>query len=188
MATQDIVTILTHPGGIVVASTDTVYGLLARAADTAAVERLYSLKQRQAKPGTLMAHDITQLVELGLTRRYLKAVEQFWPGPISVIVPCGQAQLAYLTQGLPDIAVRIPREETIAAVLARTGPLISTSANLPGRPPAETIGQARDYFGDQVDAYFDAGPLTDRLPSTIIRVIDDAIEVVRQGGTIIPGL
>lgn len=183
-----IAEVLNQTGALVVMPTDTVYGVVARAADLSAVKRLYSLKKRQSKPGTLLAYDIEQLTTLGLTRRYLKAVEQFWPGAVSVIVPCSQKDLDYLTQGVGSLAVRIPDDQAVLDVLKLSGPLLTSSANLANQPPAVNLGEARAYFGELVDAYFDGGDLSQRLPSTIIRVIDDAIEVVRQGSVIIPGI
>lgn len=167
--------------GVVVIATDTVYGLVARAEDAKAVARLYSIKSREHKPGTLIGGSIEQLVDLGLTRRYLVVVNQFWPGAVSVILPCSNKDLDYLRLGLPTIAVRIPDDNNLISLLNLTGPLITTSANLPGQPPATTVAEARAYFNNLVDAYFDGGNLSMRQPSTIIRIVDDAIEVIRQG-------
>lgn len=168
-------------GAVGVIPTDTVYGLAARAADPEAVERLYAMKRRDAKPGTLIAADSEQLESLGLKHRYIKAVEQFWPGAISVIIPCSDPALRYLHRGKMSLAVRIPADKDLNKLLKSTGPLLTSSANQPGEPPAETIAQAQKYFGDAVDFYMDGGDLSGRQPSTIIRVIDDAIEIVRQG-------
>lgn len=179
--TQSIADILNRPGSVIVMAADTVYGLMARAVDKEATERLYRLKDRHSKPGTLIGLDIDQLSSIGLKKRYLKAVEQYWPGPVSVIVPLGNPSLSYLSQGLVDLAVRVPNDPALRAILKLCGPLITSSANLPSQPPAVNIGEARRYFGDKVDAYFDGGDLSDRQPSTIIRVVDDAIEVIRQG-------
>jgi tRNA threonylcarbamoyl adenosine modification protein (Sua5/YciO/YrdC/YwlC family) len=174
---------LSHSGAVGVIPTDTVYGLVARAADQAAVERLYRLKARSdsGKPGTLIAANLQQLEDLGLKHRYLKAVEQFWPGAVSVIIPAANPQLRYLHQGKMSLAVRIPDDEALQKVLAETGPLLSSSANPTGQPTATTLEQAKDYFGDQPDFYVDGGDLSDRQPSTVIRIIDDAIEVLRAG-------
>lgn len=161
--------------------TDTVYGLVARASDKAAVARLYELKQRDGKPGTIIAANIAQLEELGLKRRYLKAVEQFWPGAVSVIIPVADPDLSYLHQGLRALAVRIPNQPELLKLLEKTGALQTSSANLTGQPTANTIQEARDYFGDAVDFYIDGGDLSKRQPSTVIRVVDDAIEVLRAG-------
>lgn len=165
--------------------TDTVYGVVARADDHPGVERLYALKHRESKPGTLLAASIEQLETLGLKRRYMKAVEQYWPGPVSVIIPCADPKLSYLHQGKMSLAVRIPEDKKLLELLLQTGPLLTSSANPPGQSPAVNIGQARQYFGDQVDFYADGGDLSGRLPSTIIRVVDDEIEVIRQGAVTI---
>jgi L-threonylcarbamoyladenylate synthase len=173
--------IINRPGSVVVIATDTVYGLVARAKDPQAVDRLYKLKNREDKPGTLIARSIEQLVELGFKRKYLVSVEQFWPGPVSVIIPCANQALDYLKLGRPDIALRIPNDQKLLGLLELTGPMITSSANLPNQPPANTISQAKAYFDNKVDAYFNGGDLSGRQPSTIIRVVDDAVEVVRQG-------
>lgn len=170
---------LTH-GAVGVVPSDTVYGIMASAQDVAAVARLYGLKQRDQNPGTLIAANIAQLEALGLKSRYLRSVEQYWPNPLSVIIPCGD-ELAYLHLGKSSLAVRIPADETLRALLARTGPLLTTSANYPGELVAKNFAEAHGYFADQVDFYVDAGDLGIRPASTIIRVVDDAIEVLRQG-------
>lgn len=167
-------------GAIGVIPTDTVYGVVARAVDVQAVERLYALKHREHKPGTLLAATIDQLVELGIKARYLKAVEQYWPGAISVVIPCGP-ELEYLHQGLRSLAIRIPNDTQIQSLLVQTGPLLTSSANNPGEPTAKTIDEAKHIFGNKVDFYVDGGDLSNALPSTVIRVIDDAIEVLREG-------
>jgi len=167
-------------GSIAVIPTDTVYGVVARVSDEAAVERLYTLKEREGKPGTLIAASIDQLEQLGIKRRYLTAVAQYWPGAVSVVLPCGP-ELAYLHQGKYSLAVRIPDVPELSELLQKTGPLLTSSANHPGEPFATTVEQAKNYFADAVDYYADAGDLSANKPSTIIRIIDDAVEVIRQG-------
>lgn len=170
---------LQKPGEIAIIPTDTVYGVVAQAADPKAVARLYKLKSREAKPGTIVAASIDQLVELGVKRRYLTAVEQFWPGAVSVIIPCGE-NLEYIHQGVGSLAFRIPDDPWLLELLKHTGPLLTSSANQPGEPPATTIEEAKAYFGDEVEWYEDGG-IINREPSTVIRIIDDAIEIVRLG-------
>ena len=171
---------LAQPGAIGVIPTDTVYGVVCRAADAVAVKRLYALKQRAAKPGTVMAATIEQLEELGIKRRYLTAVQEFWPGAVSVVIPCGP-ELESLHQGKLSLAVRLPDLATLQALLTQTGALLTTSANQSGEPVAETMEQAQRYFGESVDFYVDGGDVADRQPSTVIRVVDDAVEVLRPG-------
>lgn len=172
---------LLKPGSAGIIPTDTVYGLAARASDSEAARRLYELKNRESKPGTLIAADIKQLEELGLKHRYLKAVEQFWPGAVSVVIPCANPELAYLHQGKMSLAVRIPDDKKLLELLRQTGPLLTSSANPPGKNPAATVAEAKAYFGDKIDFYEDGGDLSVREPSTVIRIVDDAVEVLRQG-------
>lgn len=168
-----------NQGKVGVIPTDTVYGLCARAGDKSAVQKMYQLKSRGNKPGTLIAADIIQLVGLGIKKRYLTAVENYWPGPISIIIPTGPV-LNYLHLGRQSLAVRVPKNAELQELLTQTGPLITTSANLPGQPPAENIEQTKKYFGDIVDFFVDGGMINNQS-STIIRVVDDAVEVVREG-------
>jgi len=178
--TQDEAITRMLQGSIGILPSDTIYGVVAVASDKEAVTRMYAAKHREHKPGTVIAANIEQLVELGLKRRYLKAVEQYWPGAVSVIIPCSDT-LDYLRQGVPGLAVRIPSDPTIHALLEQTGPLLTSSANQPGQPPATTPDEAQAYFGDSVDFYVDGGDLSGRPPSTVIRIVDDTIEVLRQG-------
>lgn len=168
-----------HADDIAVVPTDTVYGVVAVAASRSGVAKLYELKSRVAKPGTLIAASIEQLVDLGIPRRYLTAVESYWPNPISVILP-STPELDYLDMGVKTLAVRIPADAEFRKLIELTGPLMSSSANLPGESEATTITEAEQYFGDKVSLYVDGGARTGS-PSTVIRVIDDAVEVLRQG-------
>jgi L-threonylcarbamoyladenylate synthase len=174
----ELITLLKN-GAVGVIPTDTVYGLVCGAADEAAVARLYEVKHRENKPGTLIAANIDQLVELGLKERYLKAVERFWPGAVSVRIPHQPNYLVDPATG--TVAVRIPDYPELLDLMKQTGPLQTTSANIAGDPVAVKLSEAQAYFSDTIDFYVDGGDLSGRPPSTVIQVIDDAIEVVREG-------
>lgn len=170
---------LLKDGSLAVIPTDTVYGLVCRADDETAVARLYDLKQRDNKPGTVIAADTDQLVLLGIKARYLKPVARYWPNPISIVIP--SYELKYIHLGVGSIAVRIPKQPDLQQLLAETGPLLTTSANMPGQPEAANTEEAERYFGESVDAYVDGGDLSGRQASTVIRIVDDAVEVLRMG-------
>jgi L-threonylcarbamoyladenylate synthase len=167
-------------GLVGVLPTDTVYGVVCRAADQSAVKKLYELKSRDKKPGTIIASSTEQLVNLGLKARYLKPVEHYWPNPISIIIP-STFELPHLHQGVGSLAVRVVNDNKLTDLLSVTGPLLTSSANLPGEPEAKNIDEAQVYFGDTIGFYVDGGDLSNRSPSTVIRVVDDAVEVLRQG-------
>jgi L-threonylcarbamoyladenylate synthase len=169
---------LLKAGKVGVIPTDTIYGLACRATDGEAVKKLYALKSRENKPGTVIAANIQQIIDLGIPARYVKAVEQFWPNPISVELP---HDLTYLNQSTGRQAFRVVADNELRKFLEQTGALLTSSANQPGEPPANTILEAQKYFGDSVDFYVDGGDLSGREPSTLIRIIDDAVEVIREG-------
>lgn len=173
-----LVELLKH-GGVGVLPTDTVYGLVCAAANGNAVARLYALKSREKKPGTLIAASVDQVIDLGIQEDVVRVVEKFWPG-VSVVVQAGE-HLTYIHQGLETLAVRVVADEDLKTFLEQTGPLLTSSANLPGQPPANTIAEAQAYFGDTVDFYVDGGDLSGRQSSTLIRVVDGVPEVLRQG-------
>lgn len=166
-------------GGVGVMPTDTVYGLVARALDADAVSRMYSLKDRERKPGTLIAASVGQLLELGVSQEDIDKVSQWWPNPLSAVLVMHGNE--YLHQGVGDIAMRVVKDESIQAMLEKTGPLITSSANLPGQPESRNIDQAYTYFGNGIDFYVDGGVIADTIPSTIIRPDNEGITVLRQG-------
>src|SRR5437764_16307 len=95
-------------GGVGVLRTDTVYGLVGLAANREAAGRVIDTKGRKYKPGTLIAADTQQLLDLGIQPEHVKAAEQFWPGPVSVVLPT-KPELEYLDLGMTSLAVRVPK-------------------------------------------------------------------------------
>lgn len=172
---------LLQQGAVGLLPTDTIYGLVARAEDQEAVRRLYRIKHREGKPGTVIAATHEQLQTLGIAPHFLQQVMAYWPNPISIVLPAPPS-LAYLDQGKQSLAVRIPHSDALQALLEKTGPLLTSSANLPGQPPASSLAEAQAYFGEELDFYVDGGTMTTAVPSTVARLkADGGIEVLRQG-------
>lgn len=171
-------------GKVGVLPTDTIYGLAALASDQEAVKRLYAIKHREQKPGTVVAANVQQLVSLGLDEQTLEAAAHLWPNPISIIVPC-KTELSYLDLGKGSLAVRIPDQPDLNRLLEKTGPLLTSSANHPGDPQANNLDEAAAYFGSEVDFYVEGGDLSGHPPSTVARLIEGHLEVLRQGAVAI---
>lgn len=171
---------LLRADGVGVLPTDTLYGLVARASSPAAVERLYALKHREHKPGTTIAATVEQLIELGIDQSVVGRVAKYWPAPLSIVLPLS-AKLGYLHQGVGESPFRVVADENLRLLLAQTGPLVTSSANQPGEPPARNSAEAKAYFADQVDFYVDGGDIGDREPSTIARLGDYGLQILRQG-------
>ncbi|MDB5177217.1 MAG: hypothetical protein JWN75_885 [Candidatus Saccharibacteria bacterium] len=166
-------------GAVGILPTDTVYGLVTSAHNEKSVERFYALKSRDQKPGTLIAASIDQLLAIGALQSEIDKISHYWPNPISAVLTVSGHN--YLHQSVGTLAMRVVSDPVIRDMLLKTGPLITSSANQPGQPPATTISEAIAYFGDNVDFYVDGGIIKDVLPSAIIRPTENGVEILRQG-------
>lgn len=168
-------------GAVGVLPTDTLYGVVASMAFPDAIERLYEVRHRSSLKGciTLIADkdQASNLIEWNRFGR--KIASQYWPGPVSIVLPVAEYTPRYLHPVSGTLAFRVPDKEDLRALLWHTGPLFAPSANPAGMKPATTIDEVRKYFGDAVDFYVDAGDLSGNQPSTLIREKDGAIEVLR---------
>lgn len=160
-------------GGVGVIPTDTLYGLVGSANSLKAINRIYKIKNRdKSKKIIVLISSVKDLkkFKIKINKEEAKILEKFWPGKVSII--------------LGDIAFRLPKKKSLLVILNKIGPLVAPSANREGEKPAESIKEAKAYFGNQVDFYLSGGILKSE-PSTLIRIKDGKIEVLRQGQIVI---
>lgn len=164
-------------GGVCVLRTDTLYGIVARAADEAAVQRVYHLKDRdEAKSPIVLIADVAQLFD-PLPPAYLPLLADGWPSKTSIIIPSIHAP-KWIRRENDSVAYRMPATAALRELLAITGPLIAPSANPEAHVPAMSYDEAYDYFGDAVDFYVDGGMVLDDTPSKLLALDEDG-EVTR---------
>lgn len=164
-------------GGVAVIPTDTLYGIVGQALNRDSVERIYKIKGRQPqKPFIILISNISQLAQFDV--QPVDQLGDYWPGPVSIILPCQRADLEYLHRGTGSLAFRLPAKADLRELIDITGPLVAPSANPEGQPPAETVEQAKNYFGDQIDTYLDGGNITGQ-PSRLIKIQDGQVETLR---------
>lgn len=155
-------------GNVGVIRTDTLYGVVDRADNQAAVERIYELKHRdEHKPMIVLIGDKVQMFDQP-SNNEKALLNEVWPGKTSVILPAPSAP-DWLTRGRNTIAYRLPDNQELQALFQKTGPLIAPSANPEGEPTAVSTGEAIDYFGETIDFYVDGGEVYDTRPSTLLR-------------------
>jgi L-threonylcarbamoyladenylate synthase len=170
-------------GGIAVIPTDTIYGVVCSALSPEAVERLYTVRGRNGRKACIvLIDDPKRLAEFGITLTGEERVllERVWPGKVSVVFPTPGGDLRYLHRGGGSTAFRVSADEELRALLRDTGPLLAPSANPEGRSPATTIGEARAYFGETVDAYLDGGQIVGSS-STITQIQNGKFVIIRPG-------
>ena len=172
-------------GSIIAYPTETFYGLGTKFDMEDSLKRLYDIKQRpKEKPMPLIIgnNKLLSVVAVNVNQIALSFIDKFWPGPLTLILPAKKNLSEYITAGTGKVAVRIPGE-SFALSLAKTAdfPISATSANLSGMPPAQDTEAVIRYFGDKIDLIFDSGSSTGGLPSTIVDVIGDEINILREG-------
>ena len=168
-------------GGVGIIPTDTVYGITCSVFNKEALERLFKIKGRdENKPPVVLISSVEELNLFGIEVNDQAKIfmKKFWPGKVSIIFDI-KSELLYLDKGL-GLAVRFPNDENILKFLRQTGPLATSSANVQGQPPAKNINEAKNYFNKEVDFYEDGGELNSE-PSTLVRIVGDKIEIIRQG-------
>lgn len=178
-------------GGVVLHPTETCYGLTADVFSEQAVKKVYALKDMtESKPVSIMVSSLEEAVKYGnFSEKALELAREYWPGPLTIIVPRTELLPTYLNRGVSTVGVRCPDHEITQDLLREFGgPLITTSANRTGEPQAydvETflIGRDADEEGGNgiPDAIIDMGHIPEIDPSTIVEVIGDEIKVLRNG-------
>src|SRR3989338_3168239 len=169
-------------GGIGMVLTDTIYGILGSALNPKTVERLYEVKGRDKNKPLIIL--ISQLSDLGLFDIKLmpglkKILSKYWPGKVSIILPCSSQKFEYLHRGQNSLAFRFPKDKRLVDILKQTGPLVAPSANSQGAKPAESIEEAREYFGEKVN-FYEEGKFKESKPSTLIKIVGDRVEILRN--------
>jgi len=184
MPTSSLVSVLQR-GGIAVIPTDTLYGIVARAEDKRAVRRLYRMRRetKRKKPFVILIARAAALKNFGIvpTAVQKKFLAKVWPGKVSVIFRCSGSRFAYLHLDVKTLAFRVPRSRPLRTLLRAAGPLVAPSANCEGEKPAETIPTARQYFGESVDFYMDAGKRLRAAPSMIVSLCEKTPRILRKG-------
>ncbi len=170
-------------GGIGIIPTDTLYGIVGSALQQNTIERMYELKGRTVtKPFIILISSYEEIAPFGitLTEEMRSMLTTYWPGPVSIILPCPDATFSYLHRGNFSLAFRLPQKESLRELLCYSGPLAAPSANPEGLPPATTIAQAREYFGTRVDFYVDEGTIVG-TPSKLITIDSQGDVMVLRG-------
>ena len=165
--------------------TETVYGLGANALDRRAVLKIFELKRRPAS-SPLIVHvaDTDQAREFAAEwpQAAEKLARQYWPGPLTLVVPKKSAIPEEVTAGLPTVGLRVPRHRVALALLkAARVPIAAPSANRFSQLSPTTAEHVREAFGDETPFLLDGGPCEVGLESTVIAVTRGGLEVLRPG-------
>jgi len=164
--------------------TETYYGLACNPFSQKALERLVAIKGREeGKPILLLLGRLDDLLLVAerIPPLGLKLIKLFWPGPLTLVLPAKKNLPKLITAGTGTVGVRLSSLEiTRKVAIAFGGPITGTSANKSNEPaisdPEELIKKLPD-----LDFILDAGKTEGKAPSTVVSVVENRLELIREG-------
>lgn len=172
-------------GGIVAMPTETVYGLAAKIDDENAIRKVFSVKERPFfDPLIVHIADLEQrkLVVSEWPEAAQLLAAQFWPGPLTLVLPKHPSISPLITSGLETVGIRQPRHPFARDLIRLAGsPLAAPSANKFGKTSPTTADHVRQSFANDDVFVLDGGQADVGLESTVLRITSDKLEILRPG-------
>lgn len=176
-------------GELVAVPTETVYGLAAHAGLDRSVQDIYTVKTRNpGKPLSILVSgmDMVEGFAKNIPAAAYKLAEQYWPGPLTMVLEDKGCAAPTVTAGGDTLGVRCPDHPmTLALIRALGAPLAAPSANPEGAPSPKSAEAVFDYFDGKIHGILDGGPCTVGVESTILDLTGEEPKILREGG--IPG-
>ena len=170
--------------GVILIPTDTVYGLMCDATNVKAVDKIYQMKNRDySKPMLILVSSKDML------KKYCKdinaveeeLIDKYFPGELTIILKKNELIPNLVTAGKDTVGVRIPDNKVLLDIMNKLGkPLVSTSANISNSVNITSINILDDRIKNEVEYIYDGGYINN-LPSTIVKVEDNKVVILREG-------
>ena len=172
-------------GGLVLFPTETVYGIGANGLNEEAVKNIFIAKGRkQDNPLILHISNMEMLNKIAknITELEYKLMEEFWPGPFTIILERKDIVPDVVTGGLDTVGIRMPSNEIAKWLIEYADvPIAAPSANISGRPSGTNVEDIFKELSNKVDYIIDGGQCEIGLESTVVRVIDGIPHILRPG-------
>lgn len=181
----DIVNIIKQDG-IVVFPTETVYGIGGNALSEEVIKKIYNIKKRpQDKALNILVKNKEEIERYAYISNIIerKIIDNFMPGPITIILKKKKSEISdLLTANNDTIGIRIPDNNIIKRILEECNlPLAAPSANISGKPSSIKLEDIKEDFDNKVEAFIDGGICKQSMSSTIVKVIDGKVKILREG-------
>ncbi|MBP7342602.1 MAG: L-threonylcarbamoyladenylate synthase [Smithellaceae bacterium] len=170
-------------GGVIIYPTDTVYGLGCDLSNKRGIEKIYEIKKRSKKrPLSFVCSDLKHISQYALVTDYAyKTMRRFLPGPYTFILEASRLVPKIILPKRPTTGIRVPDNQICLALIRELGqPIISTSVQTAEGEDLGNPDLINESFGRIVDLIIDGGPIVPE-PSSVISLVDDAIEILRIG-------
>lgn len=172
-------------GELVIFPTETVYGIGADAMNPIAVKKIYKAKNRPSQ-NPIIVHISNRLQIDGIVEKVgtieNKLIDKFWPGPLTIIFQRHKNMPDAVSAGKDTIAVRMPSNDIVRDLIKEAGtPIAAPSANISGRVSPTDFTDLDPEITQQVCAVIDGGKCMYGLESTVVRVMDRKVYILRHG-------
>lgn len=174
---------LLKDGGVIAYPTDTIYGFGCDMYNKKAIQRIYQIKKRDPqKPFSFICSDLKNIsLYAQVTNQAYKIMKRCLPGPYTFILLGTKLVPKIMVTKRKTVGIRVPNNNICLSLVKTLGnPIISTSVGLSGGEVFSDPSLIEETFGAKIDLTIDGGILASQ-PSTIISLIDDEVEVIREG-------
>ena len=180
-AIKSAITIL-NKGGIIAYPTDTLYGLGVDATNDKAIDKVNRLKGRSVPMSVMTANKNIALDWMDITTKQLEFIEPYLGGAQTLIVPVKDNIVsAKILSGNGTLGIRIPNNDFCNELSLKFGkPIVSTSVNRSGKAPMNDPNKIELEFGSEIDLLIDSGTLLESKGSTIYKLKDNNITILRK--------
>ncbi|MDA0756224.1 MAG: L-threonylcarbamoyladenylate synthase [Crenarchaeota archaeon] len=168
-------------GQIIVYPTDTVYGIGCNPFNKDSVSKIYDIKKREGnKKFPILGFskkELEKIVEFDTTAE--KISEKFWPGQVTLLLPIRKEMIKKINND-GKLAVRVPNNKCLLAILEQCKLIIGTSANISGEGSILDSNECKTKLPG-IDVLVNAGKITSLGESTIVDFVDNQLKVIREG-------
>ncbi|MBQ2909859.1 MAG: threonylcarbamoyl-AMP synthase [Bacilli bacterium] len=171
-------------GGIVITPTDTIYGIMGDSLNEDVIRKVFEIKKRPFNKPLLLLMDSFEMVEQyteEISEKERLLMDRYWPGLVTFILKKNDKVNELITSGNDTVGIRIPNNKDLLEIIRRLNrPVISTSANITGTEVITNTQLLEKDLIDNID-YIEDGGEVDSESSTIIKIEDNKLVVLREG-------
>jgi tRNA threonylcarbamoyl adenosine modification protein (Sua5/YciO/YrdC/YwlC family) len=174
-------------GGLIAYPTDTYYGIGCDLQSKKGIDRLYALKDRdRRKPFSFLCPDLSDVSNYALVSNFgYRTMKQLTPGPFTFVLEATRLVPQMMQNKQRQVGIRVPQAPLMLAIAAKLGrPIVTTSATAADGRVLIDAKDIKETLGSRLELILDGG-VQHNEPSTVVSLVGDQIEVLRQGKGII---
>tara|TARA_B100000686_G_C16586119_1_gene860783 strand:+ start:293 stop:916 length:624 start_codon:yes stop_codon:yes gene_type:complete len=181
---EELVSGALNENKVFVFPTETIYGLGGNAFSKILLDKIFKIKERPIEKSVILLINSEWINQLSFwsDSRVNDLIENFWPGPLTLILKANKALPEFLKSDDGTVAIRYTSSPTVQRLIELGNcPIIGTSANISGQPPCSSLRDIKSQLNNKVDFFVDEGNLSFGKASTIVDCVNSNFKVIRHG-------